>query len=430
MSAGLSSTAPARVAVTGMGIVSAAGTGIAAFAAALREGRCAARPFGGQGRLAAIPAATLAGFDLDEALASSGDIPAALVQRARRAARRAPLPVRAAVAAAVQAWHGAGLARGAPEDTCLVVAGHNVNQRYGAEVRAKFAERPEHLSPAYAVHFLDTDHVGTLSEVLELRGEGLTVGGASASGNVGLLHGLRLVRSGDAPACLVVGAMMDLSEMEMAAFESIGALSPGDPGGDPARACRPFDEWRSGFVYGQASACVVLEPAAAARARGAAILGELCAGSLVLDGTRGTDPSVEGEARAMTLALARAGVPAERIDYVNAHATASRLGDEVELAALERVFGAASPWLNSTKAITGHTLSAAGVVEAIATLIQMSEGFIHPNPNLDDPMRTRCRLAGKTHEHAQAAIALSNSFGFGGIHTSIVLARSESGSWQ
>lgn len=431
MSLSDSPAAPVRVAVTGAGIVSAVGHGVASFTAALREGRSGARPIGGEGRLAKVPAAMLADFDLDVVLASYSDLPRILVQRARRAARRAPLPVQAAVAAATEAWHGAGLDRGgvSRERACLVIAGQNLNQRYDFEVREKFAERPESLSPAYAAHFLDTDHVGTLSEVFELRGEGFTVGGASASGNVALLHGYRLVRSGDASACIVIGAMMQLSPVELAAFESIGALSPGDAEADAARACRPFDQARSGFLYGQASACVILEPWSAARARGAPLLGELCAGSLVLDGNRGTDPSVDGEARAMSLALERAGVPPERIDYVNAHGSASRRGDEVELQALARVFGASppGPWVNSTKPITGHTLSAAGVVEAIATLIQMNEGFLHPNPNLDEPMRCGARLVGRTCEAVRAELALSNSFGFGGINTSIVLARSNEG---
>lgn len=426
------SDAPDRVAITGVGIVSALGHGVASFAAALREGRSGARRMGGEGRLAQIPAALLADFNLDAALASSGDLPGALVQRARRAARRAPVSVQAAVAAATEAWHRAGLDRGGaePERTELIVAGQNLNQRLSFDARTRFAEQPEYLPPAYGSQFLDTNHVGTLSEVLEIRGEGCTVGGASASGNVALLNGLRRIRSGEASACVVVGAMMELSPVELWALDAIGALSLGEAEVDPARACRPFDQQRSGFLYGEASACLILEPWAAARARGAQILGELCAGSVVLDGSRGTDPSAEGEARAMSLALARAGVAPSRIDYVNAHATASWLGDEAELAAIERVFGTApGPWVNSTKPLVGHTLSAAGVVEALATLIQMNEGFLHPNPNLDEPIRPGVRLVGTTCEPVRAELALSNSFGFGGINTSIVLARSEDGQW-
>lgn len=419
-----------RVVVTGMGIVSAAGCGVAAFTTALREGRSGARALGGEGRLAAIPVAKLVDFNLDSALAAQGDLPSDVVLRARRAARRSPLPVQAAVTAAAEAWQMAGLAGASPDDIGVVVAGQNLNQKYDFDVRAKFSERPEYVSPAYAAHFLDTDHVGTLSEVFAIRGEGLTVGGASASGNVGLLQGLRLVRSGEVKACMVVGALMDLSEIELSALESLGALSNG--GAEAARACRPFDNARNGFLYGQAGACVILEPEKAARDRGARIWGELRSGSLVLDGNRSTDPNVEGEVRAMAIALERAGITADQVDYVNAHGTASRLGDEAEIAALDRVFGAAKPgpWVNSTKAITGHTLTAAGVVEAIATLIQMNEGFLHANINLDEPMRSRVRLVGTRGEPANVKIALSNSFGFGGINTSIVLAKSEGGSWE
>lgn len=418
---------PARVVVTGMGIVCAIGRDVREFAAALGEGRSGVRALAHDGTQAEWPGALLLDFDVDATLVSRASLPPPLLSRARRAARNAPLPSRAAIAAAVEAWSMAAVGGSAePARTALVVAGSNLNQRYGYELRTKFAERPERLAPSYAAHFLDSDLVGAVSEVLEVRGEGLTVGGASASGNVGLLQGHRLVRSGEAEVCVVVGALMELSAMELFAFDALGASVARDAAPDPARACRPFDRGRTGFVYGQASACMILEPLASARRRGAHILGELLGGALVLDGNRGTEPSVAGEARAISLALERAGLAPDRVDYLNAHGTASRLGDEVELEAAAVVFGAALPRLrvNSTKALTGHTLTAAGVVEAIATLIQMNEGFLHPNPNLDEPMRTDVAFVGREREIADVKIAMSNSFGLGGINTSVLFARS------
>jgi malonyl-ACP decarboxylase len=146
----------------------------------------------------------------------------------------------------------------------------------------------------------------------------------------------------------------------------------------------------------------------------------------VLDGHRGTEPNANGEARAMSLALSRACLAPDRVDYLNAHGTASRLGDAAELEAVAQVFRAGLPRLrvNSTKALTGHALSAAGVIEAVATLIQMNEGFLHPNPNLDEPMRSDVGFVRKVREAADVRIAMSNSFGFGGINTSILFARS------
>ncbi|MFD4987457.1 beta-ketoacyl synthase N-terminal-like domain-containing protein [Streptomyces sp. NPDC058374] len=420
------------VVVTGTGVLCALGPDTAAFAEALRAGRSgvAARPGGtAPGAPGPVLAADLRDFVFAEAVAARRHMPERLRRGALRTAGRSPLSVQASLAVALEAWESAGLHRagGAPEPgrAALVVAGHNLGGAQSERVRPKFEADPAYLPPRYALHFQDTDHVGTVSQVLGITGEGCTVGGASASGTVGLAHGARLVASGEADVCLVIGALTELSPMERQAFFNLGAMAGGRGTDRPATRCRPFDRDREGFVPAQAAACLVLESAAHARARDAVPLAGLPGWAVRLDGNSLADPSEDGEARTMSAALARAGLPAERIGYVNTHGTASRLGDETELRALRRVFGPAAgrPWVNATKGLVGHGLCAAGVVEAVATVVQLRGGFVHPNANLECPIDEGIRFAGGRARTAEVEFALSSSFGFGGFNASVVLAR-------
>jgi len=407
------------VVVTGLGVVCAAGCGASAFADALRSGRSRVTD-DGSGALAAV----VSGFSLTDVLAVLDGLPSGVRDRAVRVATRAPLPLQAALTAALQAWESAGLPAGAPpaDRIGVVVGGHNLGGQYAEEMRPRFAASPAYLPGRYALRYLDTDHVGTVSEVLGLAGEGFTVGGASASGNVAIISGTRLVAAGDADACLVIGALTRLSAMERQAFVNLGAMATAAPGSDPASRGRPFDADHCGFVPGEGAACLVLESARSARDRGADPWATVAGHALRLDGNSQADPDAGGEAAVMAEALRRAGVPAGQVDYVNTHGTGSRLGDETELAALHKVFGDdfGRPWLNATKGLTGHCLCAAGVVEAVATLIQLREGFVHPNVNLDRPIDAAARFAGPSPEPAGLRVALSNGFGFGGINTSVV----------
>ena len=162
-----------------------------------------------------------------------------------------------------------------------------------------------------------------------------------------------------------------------------------------------------------------------AQDRHAPILAEVIGGGIALDANSSSAPNSAGEERAMRAAMADASVSAHDVTYLNAHGTASRLGDETEIAAIKNVFEAYAQtiWVNSTKSLIGHCLNAAGVVEAIATVVQMTEGFLHPNITLQEPIDSECRFVGRVAETAEIDVAMSNSFGFGGINSSIVLKR-------
>jgi malonyl-ACP decarboxylase len=326
--------------------------------------------------------------------------------------------------ASAEAWTEAGLI-GEGHDARrqgVVVAGHDLAMGYEQGLRAKFDVSPHHLPPSFAVHMMDTDHVGALSEALSIEGYGMTVGGASASGTMALIEGAELIASGRIDQCLVVGPMADLSAMAIQAFDAIGALGGVAHGGH--EASRPFDRGRDGFIFGQAVGALVLERGSLARKRGATVFGRILGTGVALDASAAPAPSAEGEARAMRQALQEAGLEPDAIDTINAHGTSSKAGDGVELEAIHSVFGEHTKSLRvqSTKGLIGHTLWAAGVIEALALLVQMQGGFVHPNANLMEPIRDDRGLVGGEAMTPGPTVAMSNSFGFGGINTSLVIA--------
>jgi malonyl-ACP decarboxylase len=398
------------VVVTGMGVRTAIARDVAEFETALREGRS------GIGWIDAE------GLRVGGALLGDQETPE-ISATARRVLRAAPLATRIGCAVAMEAMLASALTS-VPDwkQSAIVAGGNNIHQGYMHEHYERFRSRPEFVNPRYAVSFLDTNLVGALSEIAELAGPGFTVGGSMASGNVALYQAWHLLQSGAAPACICVGALADYGELEFRAFANLGALAVAS--GDGAGPYAPFDRRHAGFSYGQGSGCVILETAEAAERRGARALAEVAGVSLLLDGHAASDPSPKGEASAMRQALAQAGATPADVDYLNAHGTGTPAGDEAECEAISDVFeGLPGPRINSTKALTGHTIYAAGIVELIATVLQMNGGFVHPNPGLEQPVSERLRFVGPRAEAAEIGLALSNSFSIGGINTCVAVRK-------
>ncbi len=273
---------------------------------------------------------------------------------------------------------------------------------------------------------LDTDVLSVSSELLNLKGPSFTVGGACASGNLALLCGLDLLRAGRADRVLVTGGAGILEPVGLQSWALVEALSTRSFNDEPQRASRPWDVRREGFVPAMGAGAVVLETWEAARARGAHIYAELLGGASASDASRLPKPNAEGQARAMRLALDDAQVAPEEVSYINAHATSTVVGDIVEVQAIKEVFGAHAHRIpvNATKSMIGHCLTSAGVVEMVATLLQMEHGFVHPTINLDEP-DAGLDLDFVPHEARpyRIGIAMSNSFGFGGLNLSVVVGR-------
>lgn len=413
-----------RVVVTGLGVVSALGVGPQAFAEGLWSGRSAIARQAPDLRPPLAVYARVPAFDLAREVGAATSQPA-LVERSLRCGRRANQAVQFSLVCALQAWQQASLdvAGLDPERSALVVGGQNIAPAHAFQVHERWRDALHAVPPSYAMQFMDSDHVGCVSEALELRGEGLCVGAASASGNVALINGQRLVAAGHAERCLVVGALADLSALEWHALRGAGALACDTARMPPAGASRPFDQAAAGFVYGEAAAALVLEARDAALARGARPLAEWLGGAIVLDANRLPNADAGGEARAMRRALESAGLLPRDVDYVSAHGTSTPAGDAAEAAALREVFADTLRHvrINATKALTGHGLYAAGVVEALATVLQMQAGRLHGNPHLFEPIDRHLSFVGRCAEPASVRVALSNSHGFGGINTALVL---------
>jgi malonyl-ACP decarboxylase len=406
--------------VSGVGCLTAFGFGVPAFTTALRNGKSGITRDPGQ---VVETGAFIVDFDFNAHLKIL-DLPAELRAKASKIGRRLPRSVQCSLLVCLEAWIQAGLTARSladPERVSVVIAGQNISQAYQFGMHEKFTASPEYLTPSYALHFLDTDHVGAISELLQAQGEGGTMGGASASGNVALLQGLRLIRQDLADICVVVGALADLSPLECQAFQQLGAMGGRNREMDPSQTCRPFDAGRDGFIYGQGASCLILERQSGVTDRSAANWGILRGGAVCLDANSSSDLNATGVARAMRRALQDAGASLADLQYINAHATSSAQGDPQEIQAIKQLLGSSSanPWINATKELTGHCLWSAGVVEAAAVLIQMREGFLHSNPNLVNPIDHECQFVGRTARAIKCTGALSNSFGFGGINSSL-----------
>jgi 3-oxoacyl-[acyl-carrier-protein] synthase-1 len=258
-----------------------------------------------------------------------------------------------------------------------------------------------------------------LAAIFKIQGANWTVSAACASGAHALGQGLMLIQSGMQDMVLAGGAQ-ELNWYGMASFDALGALSVRHDA--PATASRPFDAGRDGLVPSGGAACLVLEDLQHAQSRGARIYGLLAGYGFSSDASGGlTQPSSSGAARAMQMALANAHVSADQIDYVNAHATSTVLGDRAEACAIAQVFGPRTP-VSSTKSMTGHECWMSGASEVVYTSLMARDGFLAPNINFDrlEDNAPPIDVIRQARESA-LRLAVSNSFGFGGTNSAIVL---------
>jgi 3-oxoacyl-[acyl-carrier-protein] synthase II len=249
---------------------------------------------------------------------------------------------------------------------------------------------------------------------------------ACSTGAHAIGDGARLIALDDADVMVAGGAEAAICRLGVAGFAAARALSTGF-NDTPERASRPWDKDRDGFVMGEGSGVVVLEELEHAKKRGAKIYGEVVGYGLSGDAHHITAPSEDGNGayRAMQMALKRAKLNPEDIDYVNAHGTSTPLGDEIELGAVKRLFGDAAYKLSmsSTKSAIGHLLGAAGSVEAVFSLLALRDQVAPPTLNLENPSEgCDIDLVPKQAKQRKIKHALSNSFGFGGTNASLIFA--------
>lgn len=258
-----------------------------------------------------------------------------------------------------------------------------------------------------------------LSSIFHLRGINFSVSAACASGSHAIGMGAMFIRQGLQEMVLCGGAQ-ETNLYSMASFDALGAFSKRMD--DPQRASRPFDRDRDGLIPSGGAAALVLEEYEHAVRRGARILGEVAGYGFSSNGGGISQASDDGSALAMQRAMQDAGVMVDEIDYVNAHATSTPQGDLYEAKALGRLFEGHRAWISSTKSMTGHECWMAGASEAVYCLLMMHGGFVAPNINFENPdeASAHLHLATKTIE-TRVDTVLSNSFGFGGTNSALIL---------
>jgi len=399
------------IAITGLGAVSAVGQDVPALAAALREGRCGIAPltlFHHQGRSAL--AAEVRGVV---------NVPALPAATGRRLSR----PDRFALAAASEACRDAGLDP-ALRRTAALTLGATTGGMFESEeeYRRRLAGEAQRFRLSRLLGTSLTTAASVVAQTLGIHGPQTTVSTACSSSALAIALAADAIRLGRARVALAVGTD-GLCRLTYAGFDALQALDP--------EPCRPFDVGRRGLSLGEGAGALVLEDAAHALARGAKPRALLVGHGCGTDAHHVTAPHPEGAGAhaAFRGALDAAGLPAGAIDYVNAHGSGTRQNDAVELAVLRAVLGSrlARVPISSTKSQIGHTLGAAGALEAIVTVLALEGGILPPTLGLRaaDPSFGELDLVPTAGRRLPIAVAASSSYGFGGHNVTVILARGE-----
>jgi 3-oxoacyl-[acyl-carrier-protein] synthase II len=412
-----------RVVITGMGVISPIGIGIEQFWTAAIEGRSgvsAVKEFEG------LPMDTfrsrVAGQVLNFDPAASLDPTQA--ERLDRFAQFGLVATQEAVADA-----GLKIDEATAHRVGVIVgAGMGAMTMGERELTKLHVERkPNRVPPSFIPTITLNSTSGLIAVAHGAKGPNLTISTACSSGAHAIGQAVMCIRSGQADAVIAVGSDASLTPLAFAGFNSLRALST-RYNAEPARASRPFDRARDGFVMGEGAGAMILESLDRARARGARIYAEVAGYAATSEAYNMVIPREDGAEMATTMALALkdADVSPSNVDYVNAHATSTVRGDEVEIRGLRRVFQghAERVMVSATKSLIGHTLAAAGCLAAVISTLSVERGRVHPTINYQDP-DPECQLPGisSAAQERPVSVAMVNAFGFGSNNASLVLKR-------
>lgn len=405
-----------RLVITGMGAVTPIGTGVEEYWQNLVAGKCGAGAITcfDASRLPVQIAAEVRNFE------ESCELP-------KNVARSAPF-MRFAFAAGQEALAQAGLDSENHADrigVCMgtAMAGANELAKSGADYDASASGR---ISPHLVPRVIGNMAAAHLSIEFGLHGPGFTLGTACSAGGDAVMAAAMLILAGEADAIVALGGESILCPPIVSSLAQAKALSRRND--SPRTASRPFDLNRDGFVIGEGGGALVIEREDFAKKRGANILATLAGWANTMDGWHITapDPGGRGAAACMRAAIAKAGITAADIDYINAHGTSTQLGDKAETVAMKDVFGsrASAPPASSTKGATGHLMGAGGLTEIITCIKAIEHNILPPTINLHDP-DPACDLdyVPNSAREAKVNIAMSNSLGFGGQNSSIIVRR-------
>ncbi len=350
-------------------------------------------------------------------------------KRMKKILKTAPLATRLTVLTVAQAYIDAGLFDLKGLDTTRVSAllgGHNFNSNYIFDNFRQFEEEPEYIHGMMGICVYDTDLITSAAEVCGIHGRVYSIGGTCTSSTTAMMHGLREIRSGENDIAVVTGGVLDYSPLDLQALILVSAISYRSFNEAPEKSSRPYDTRREGFVPSHGGGVLIFEELEHAKKRNAKIYAEVLEVESNSDGNHLSNPSTEGQSRLMNYVMHKAGVKPTEIDYINAHATSTPMGDRVEIASIKNVFGdhAKKLKVNAPKSMLGHAGWSAGAVESIGAILQMKHNRLHPSINIDeiDPDVDLDVCANKAQDWEINTI-MKNSFGFGGLNACAIFRR-------
>lgn len=411
-----------RVVVTGMGAVTPVGNTVQEYWNGLVSGTSGADY---------ITRFDASDFDTKFACEVKNFDPVALLDR--RTVNRTDLFSQYAMVAADEAMRMAGLnEENVDSDRTGVIFGSGIGGMW--TYHNQFMEYvksggPHRISPFFIPMLIADIAAGMISMRYQLRGPNYATTSACATSSHAIADAFILIQRGDADAMVTGGSEAVVTPMAIGGFNAMKALSTRND--SPGTASRPYDKGRDGFVLGEGGGALVLETLERAMDRGATVYAEVVGIGLSADAYHITAPHPEGEGamRAMAQSVRDAGVALTDIDYINVHGTSTPLGDIAEVKGIRNLFGdhADTMLISATKSMTGHLLGAAGAIEAIATIMTLREGIVHPTINNEDPdPEISVDFVPNVARKADVRMAISNTFGFGGHNASICFKRFES----
>ena len=372
----------------------------------------------------------LGDYDFEKKLSNlKSTIPQDVFKRLKKIYKTAAFGTKLTLFPAIDAYNDARLfdSNIDAERICVILGGHNFNDHYIMQNICQFQEEPEYVAPLMGICAFDSDMVSSVAEILKIYGPIYTVGGTCTSAGIALKNGINEINYNDCDIAIVGGGCIDYSPVGYQALIMINAISYLSFNDAPEKASRPYDLRREGFVPSHGSGILIIEELEHALKRNAKIYAEVLAVELNNDANHLSNPSTEGQTRLIKRALKKANLSPEQIDYVNAHATSTLLGDKTEIQSIKNVFGdhAKKLKINATKSMTGHTGWTAHSVELIAAILQMQNSCLHPSINIEqiDPEIDLDVCANKKVEEYEINHILKNSFGFGGLNCCSIIKK-------
>lgn len=402
-----------RVVITGMGIYSCIGKDLAEVKDSLYKGKSGI-----------VLDALRKSFGYRSGLTGYVERPNLKGQLDRRARIMLPEQGEYAYVATMEALKMAGIDQDYINKTDIgVLYGNDSSAKPIIEATDIMREKKDTMlvGSGYVFQTMNSTVTMNLATIFKLRGINFTISAACASGSHSIGVGYQFIKSG-LQDCIICGGAQEVNQYCMGSFDALSAFSVQED--VPSKASKPFDRDRDGLVPSGGAATVILESYDSAVKRGATILAEVIGYGFSSNGGHISNPTVDGPVRSLQMALKDAGLDASAIDYINAHATSTPAGDSSEAKAIDEVFGKYKPYVSSTKSMTGHECWMAGASEIVYSMLMMQNNFIAPNINFENPDEDSAKLnIAKTTIDKEINIFLSNSFGFGGTNSSLIIKK-------